>query len=272
MSRAAVALLLFVALTFSGCTSGGAKSAPADTTAPPPTVSAEAGSIVGRVVDDEARPVSGAEVALIKGAEQAVKTDPEGKFTFNDLAPGPYVVVAQKLGYDSVSRAVTVTAGEVANVELTLAAMAVVEQTHFSTSKNGRIGCSYYATASWSTCPVQPFENNYCLKFNVTTGNSHRLAELVWQKNAVYAPDQLWLGERNQANTGWIAYAQGVSPVSVSTDEKLKLKEGKTESNWCVYIASSVGANLALDQPFTIHFTAFYNYEDIPDDFTALPK
>lgn len=114
-------------LVLSGC-SGAAEPAKAPTSAPaaPATVTADTGGVEGLVVDDEAAPVSGAEVAQTQ-ANLVTSTDAAGKFSFSDLAPGTYSLVAQRLGYESMARKVEVKAGEITEVTATLVPLAIVE-------------------------------------------------------------------------------------------------------------------------------------------------
>lgn len=61
-----------------------------------------AASIDGRVVDEQARPIVGAQLELMPGARRVV-SDEEGKFRFREVAPGKYTVVVQRIGYQAVS-------------------------------------------------------------------------------------------------------------------------------------------------------------------------
>ncbi|MBI2078409.1 MAG: carboxypeptidase regulatory-like domain-containing protein [Euryarchaeota archaeon] len=272
--------LVLLSLVVAGCSGGSLGStAVSSDPAPPPTVTAEKGSISGSVTDEELQPIAGADVGLSKGADRVTKTDASGKFTFNELDPGAYAVFVQKLGFESASKGVTVVAGEVADATFSLVGVEVIEPRHESVSKNGRIGCSYYTpvplSGFWSYCPsqVMVWEHEPCLDFTVTEGNTWRLAEMVWTGTGATAPENLWLGEYNNERTNWApGYGQGPSPLAIKSDFERKFKDGVSTPRWCAFIGSDTGANLAIDQAFTIYFTAFYHMEGIPEGFSALPK
>lgn len=94
--------------------------------APEPSVSADQGAIAGTVLDEEQRPLSGVEAAIV-GSNQSVLSDGEGKFTLNGLAPGTVVVAVARLGYESLSRRIDVVAGETTTASFVLVALAIVE-------------------------------------------------------------------------------------------------------------------------------------------------
>ena len=120
--------ILVLAIVMSGCAAGeSATKAPA-TSAPAATVSADSGSITGRITDDELQVIVGAQVGVSGPAESLVETDAEGRFTFNDLAPGEYAVIAQKLGYESAAKRVTVEAGKATEVSVILAPVAILSE------------------------------------------------------------------------------------------------------------------------------------------------
>lgn len=127
---------------------GCAGSAPApqgsgSSSAPVPTLDDSTSSISGRVVDDEKAPLSGAEVGLVE-ARATTKSDEAGAFTFNGLAPGAYTLVAQKLGYDSISKKVTVTLEEVAQVSLELRPLSIAKEPYQITRQS-----TAYFKQSW---------------------------------------------------------------------------------------------------------------------------
>lgn len=70
-----------------------------------------AGSVSGRVLDAHSRtPLPGVEVR-VSGTEHTAATDRQGAYQLNALPAGEHTVRFDYLGYDSVTRAVTVTAG-----------------------------------------------------------------------------------------------------------------------------------------------------------------
>jgi hypothetical protein len=106
-----------------GCIDGSAETAisssAAPSSAPLPTADVSTGSISGKVVDDEVRPLAKARVVIAE-TQAETQTDQDGRFTFNGLEPGTFGILAQQLGYESAGQKVTVVAGEVAEVKIVL--------------------------------------------------------------------------------------------------------------------------------------------------------
>ncbi len=76
----------------------------------PPTVT----QITGTVVDDAGTPVSGAKVSLIRAGVVVgvATTDDQGSYTFTNVQPGTYQIIAEKEGYTSGSvNAIVKTSG-----------------------------------------------------------------------------------------------------------------------------------------------------------------
>ncbi|HET9983238.1 MAG TPA: TonB-dependent receptor [Longimicrobiales bacterium] len=86
---------------------------------------APGGSVEGTVTDEATQaPLSGAIVQL-RGTGLGVLTDAAGRFRITGVAPGTYVVSAQRIGSREASERVEVGAGAAARVELRLATEAV---------------------------------------------------------------------------------------------------------------------------------------------------
>jgi len=113
---AALAATLF--LLVSGCvgTSGSSSQVP-----PPATAEKtdDTGGIEGTVVDDELVPISKAQVGLAQ-RNASTQTGEDGGFAFSRIEPGAYTIVAARLGYFEAYKQVTVIAGEITKVQLTL--------------------------------------------------------------------------------------------------------------------------------------------------------
>ena len=82
-------------------------------------VAGEGGTIVGQVFDDELRPVPRALVGLQHLAAEAVTAD-DGSFRFDGVPPGPQVIVAQALGYESQAKRIEVVDDETVQVAFSL--------------------------------------------------------------------------------------------------------------------------------------------------------
>ena len=84
---------------------------------------ATTGSVHGRVVEREGRPVAGAELRIFPGS-QRILTDSLGGFRIEGTLPGSREFFARRVGYAPVMVAVDVTAGDTAEVVLALASAA----------------------------------------------------------------------------------------------------------------------------------------------------
>lgn len=141
--RAPVAALAVLVLLASGCAGPGDGVRGVSASVPPPAPSAsssiDTGSIAGGLVDEEQRPVVGARVALTGPQSAETESDEVGKFTFNGLAPGDYVVLVEKLGFESGAKRSVVKAGEIAELRLILVAIALLEEAYVITSQRNMV-------------------------------------------------------------------------------------------------------------------------------------
>lgn len=88
-------------------------------------VSAQTGTIVGRVIDaNSGRPVPTAQVAIV-GTQIGALVDAEGRFRIERAPVGTREVRAIRIGYQNASATVTVVAGQSVSVELRMAETAI---------------------------------------------------------------------------------------------------------------------------------------------------
>ncbi|GAA4279961.1 TonB-dependent receptor [Gaetbulibacter aestuarii] len=83
------------------------------------------GSIVGKLIDKEYNnePLAFANV-LIKGTTKGTTSDFDGLYSFENLTPGAYTLIFSFVGYTTQEIPVTVTAGKVTEVNVTMSASA----------------------------------------------------------------------------------------------------------------------------------------------------
>jgi hypothetical protein len=100
-----------LALTFSGTVARAQQPA----ARPDPSL----GAVDGLVADTALRPLAGATVSMM-GTNIRVVTGENGHFLMTDLPPGPYVVVAQRLGFEPASLRTTVGKAETSRMSIML--------------------------------------------------------------------------------------------------------------------------------------------------------
>jgi len=83
------------------------------------------GQISGTVSESEGGPVAGATVA-ITALNRTVVTNAQGRYTLTGVPAGTHAVMASRIGRSSQTRQVTVTAGQTATADFTLAASAIL--------------------------------------------------------------------------------------------------------------------------------------------------
>lgn len=89
----------------------------------------EFGAITGQVLDTNLEPVVNGDVFLVKRGEQerATRTDKDGRYTFNEVAPGVYTIQVSAAGYGAGSKNVDVRANEISDASLQVDKLSDVE-------------------------------------------------------------------------------------------------------------------------------------------------
>jgi len=113
MRRWWVATWLVLALLGAGC----AQPAKSTVGHDPNALAAGKGAIAGLLIDDVYRPIAGG-LVFVEAAGLTATTDAEGQFTFSDLGPGSYTLIANAAGHEAAPLAVDVRAGAYADAEI----------------------------------------------------------------------------------------------------------------------------------------------------------
>ncbi len=113
---AAILALCITATLLAGCGSKASGGNEIVTTQAP--LAEGKGAISGLVIDDRYRPVANA-LVLLTPLGLTVTTDGEGQFSFADLEPGAYILLAQAKDHEAAPKNVDVTEGQYAEAELT---------------------------------------------------------------------------------------------------------------------------------------------------------
>ncbi|MBI2077464.1 MAG: carboxypeptidase regulatory-like domain-containing protein [Euryarchaeota archaeon] len=254
-------------------------SAPPPEPAPEPVVNETAGSIAGLVTDEEARPIPGVKVTNIE-TRLDILTDPEGRFTMNDLAAGDYRIAFDVVGFEAAARRVTVVAGEVTELKVVLKAVALFDAPyHESIPKRAYIKNSYvFLTTFGSAANGTGALSNLCDPCIFHLHYGKRLVEAMGQ--AHWAKSNLDPAVNNEtflqyyvgytattdgtaATTGYVKN-RGTLPITESGITAMaKVNSTRLRVNGGFY-------SVSLDHKPEI-WTTFAYVEALPDGFTALP-
>ncbi|MBI2078377.1 MAG: carboxypeptidase regulatory-like domain-containing protein [Euryarchaeota archaeon] len=266
-------------LLVSGCTSGTSGATSSGTTsAPAPTVSSDTGSITGEVFTDEFQPIPGTEVAINGPATSSAMTDAEGKFTFNELPPGSYVVFAQRLGFQSASKKAAVTAGAATEVSFSLEAVAIDEDPRME-----YVQTDGFITGPDVYCFCVIVYRTYSFTLNLTPGAQDIVTSMAWLANAPTTARYLYLGlYYKETRNGTF----GASPVTTRIEELELSKKDKATVFYSIYFACQ-GATftpqcladhpdalvpvIAYEQRVKLYSSIFY-HQPAPDGYTGLPE
>lgn len=267
-------VVVLLAAALSGCTGGDdllaqPTTASPSSSAPAPSVDAETGSITGTVIDDEARPVAGAEVGIVE-AKMTMETDEAGAFTMNQLLPGTYTVVANELGYESQAKKVEVRPGEVANVSFVLVPVAILKEPYYRPILRTaflNVDQTWYATVASSAGQNHSVICGTCIfTLNVDKGAVQAMSENTYQQTGVPGyNDGLHLNYRVAGafdNWGFCWREQRLWPAGTLT---AVAGSGKA----IIEVGShfvSVSVQHRIDTWNTFAYLA-----ELPEDFTTLP-
>jgi hypothetical protein len=185
--------LAFVAfaLLLSGCFDSGTPAQPAETGSPTQSVPA---TVLGRIADDEARPLGDMQVTLVEATEVRM-TDENGSFAFEGVAPGTYTLVATHPEYEDVVRSVQLAPGDVVRLNLTTSQLPDFRPFSETLTFRGKYDCAAeyliitgdcgiaFETVSCAagSCTSDPvFSEAYQFKFEVRERWETILLELAW--------------------------------------------------------------------------------------------
>ncbi|MEA3137487.1 MAG: Carboxypeptidase regulatory-like domain [Thermoplasmata archaeon] len=232
-------LLVAALLLLSGC--AGASDAPASSSGADSEVpddglvaTADTGLLRGVVVDEAIRPMEGVAVAVTRPDIAALDTvtDADGRFGFDALVPGSYVVTASKAGYFAETVVTAVRSGEadppVVQVQLTRDAETVPYVV--AVAFDGFIECGVRGgTGGVSACQVVQGRTNMTndrsiLRMGVAPGPDWMQGELLFDANQPLADTmgfyfhQLEADPARTHDMGAYPLNLGASPVLLSVD------------------------------------------------------
>ena len=150
-----LATLLIAAFAVGPVSVAAAPNAPITTVAQNATA-----TVQGTVKDDSGAPVAGATVALRGPSQYGAISDSTGAFTFSDVAPGVYVLSAQKPGYQSASESdFAVLGGQTQTVQVVIHAETFTSLRTIATVRSTGQASFNTSTASVNVVNAQAFVN-----------------------------------------------------------------------------------------------------------------
>ena len=262
--------------------SGWAQSAdPAAATSSPtgaasPETQPEFGSITGTVTDDEKKPIPGVTVNVIERRLETT-TDNAGAFTFNEIDPGSYGLVANLVGFAQGAKKAEVRGGEITKADFILKPLFVSPD-------------AYQVTLPYKTV-IQvgevfldnrvPFLSAYCQGCDhyprITPAPAGLMAEVTFTNGVTIPDDDVWLDfRRNWTNaTGTNSQNDGTSVGSgyfndrealVVADDGLKSLRQVDRIWYHVVSGLNPSVNRRVDS-----FVSLSYHAPFPEGFTALP-
>jgi hypothetical protein len=296
--------LAFAFLLLAGCVSGGGATStdpggPVATGEPIP----DAGTIRGVVVDESQAPIAQAQVALAETTLQAV-TDEAGGFEFGNLAPGPYVLQAGRIGYESAAKRVDVEPNGEHSVVLALTTLAVVEPYHDTFGPfSGYFECQIGTPTAITPCTgdsvhdqdlnsvVFPGDRRH-LHYNMTSDEWQTMVgEARWAKTSVATSQGMatYPSYLKRPTSHWWCEADGPSPIRFVFEKEGESVCNSVSSNAnpppsmkinpLVLVAdpgfggtstTNPPARLMMQQKFELMMTVFY-YEPAPSQYSGFP-
>lgn len=290
------AFLLLPLILLSGCAGAGKPAA-----TPPPQATAradafsaaddgETGEIVGRVLDDEFRPLAEVLVRIVGSAVEA-ETTGDGVFYFPRLPGRAYTLAFSKPGYGAKNQSVAVAAQQRALVEVILVRAA--DKSAFVDDGfvfRGRINCSVRVNASGTNTNPECGQTNADTDvqrqryMDLLSGVRWLLVEAAWRPSAPTVNDKLTLAIRPYQGLSW-RQVEGRSPIRVLVgptewESIVKFSEkdyprfgGQIQFMMFpgeLVATGSAAVGATVQQDFTIYGTAWYRM-DPPSNYTRLP-
>lgn len=273
-----------------GCTGNNGVPESKDTpSAPAPVAGENTGSISGIVTDDALIPLSGVSVGAAPVAEKKFtyesKSDANGKFTFNDLAPGKWRVGAARIGYSDFTKAVDVTAGQVTEVRVMLVAVALVNETRSEVKiYQGRIVCGHGNPAFTEVvcgAALDPTEQTqkFLFEYEIEEEATGQLWEQSWKPTQILSRDLVIAIERDGCgatcpSSSTFGEEQGCCYLRIALDDrgmdvgdvKAGTDGAKVQSRtFPAFGTTDQPVNFFTDQAFTIYWEQFWG--ELPEDF-----
>jgi len=264
----------------------------------------DTGAIQGHVSTEDLLPIQGALVAL-RGTEFSDVSDENGFFLFRGVPPGQHTLDVVALGYSAVGRLVSVEAGQVANIAISLTTIAIPDLAYVAVLQTSgflecALGarvfvapCTYGYRSIWGNAhnaginltslaglPSDLHDNKFWLNFTINPGAQQLIAELVWEPGSAAATTmQLFIlcGDfdyvlnectelhRYGVNTSTSPVRVDVNMMDKNEDGDDNMTKGCPESKFCVTNGKPVWWTNDVAMPFSTPAVAFQQRFDVYD-------
>lgn len=288
--------LLLVAVGVAGCVAAEPSLAPGSALANAEDLdpAGEFGIVQGNVVSDETIPIANAQVGLQDTTFLAL-TDASGVFSIRDVPPGTYVLLVGALGHESSARTITVTAGQITQVTVAVAAIQIQEVYYTVVHFAGFFDCAL-ATQNWISMCTYPYTaiegtlnesgvgalpddlqaNRF--RFNVTVEKNigQFVGEVVWTPSSAAATRLLFLllcGDYDPVPDDCVEgirytkspYPQGESPIRAQVEGETFIEEGKGSDEYDLTKRDSIWVMNYVGLPFGSPQVAFQQKFEVWD-------
>jgi hypothetical protein len=250
-------IVVLAAFLLAGCT-GASTGAVAKTSVPPapsPTHSADTGSVVGTVTNDELAPIPGAQVALIDVANATALTDAKGAFTFSDMPPGDHNLAASKVGYIASTKRVTVIAGQTANATILLTALVVNLPRQETFMDDGFINLAAAVPSVYFGGAGPIGKDKVSFDHNATNGAMSIVTVGRWDRSAPLTAS--WMRIGLQIESGAFNTSQGKAAVATRVDEVPQKEKVKFTVTFSLTHVCTNGTSCAEDPPNRVAQVAY---------------
>lgn len=246
------------ALLLGGCLGGAGDPAPTPT-------GPRIGAAEGQVVDDEGRPVAGAQVrAMLR--ETSTLADAQGNYRLENLTAGALRLVASAQGHASQTRDLELGEGVVARVDFAVRRLPSVTPRSDTETFTGRIECGLVQGTS---CETATGANANTIRFDVDPALAGIVVEVAWTPTAPGTASALRAELRAAtADACGLPYAEASGPsiLRVEAREGFPLHGGPQ----CLRVGLASDA-VAVSQDFEAHVSLFYHAPP-PAGFSAVGR
>ncbi len=262
-----LAALLLLAIGFAGCAENAPVDPEEDLFDEPANVGSGLGVIRGVVVDTSIVPVPEATVTL-QGGESILSSD-DGAFQFVDVEPGNHFITIEKTGWSRVQQSVLVVA-DVAKPDIVRVMLEFYPESLPSAmtfTAEGFVQCGAGTPLTIHQCPGLDDQDKSQVTIPYGGNPDHVQVEVQW-KSTQPAGNELYLISKicgDPCDWGFDGrFSEGIfsSPHIARTtgDNRTSMQLGV----WASPGGPANGTGVALDQPFQVYGTFFYNIPE-PD-------